>query len=120
MPITISDATLHEMVERIVCGFDPERIILFGSQARGDAHAGSDVDLLVVMPDGTDRRAVAIAIGSELNGLGIAKDVIVTTPDEIRRRGTLVGTVLRPALREGRELYDRARAGDAALVTVRP
>lgn len=117
--MTVIDDVLSIMTDRIVQGFQPERIILFGSHARGDANEGSDVDLLVVMPDGTDRRQTAIAIGQVLGGLGVAKDVVVTTPDEIARRGNLIGTVLRPALREGKVMYDRARAGDTPMATLR-
>ncbi len=47
------------------------------------------------------------AILRELRGVGFAKDVVVTTPDEIARRGDLVSTVLRPALSEGKVLYER-------------
>jgi predicted nucleotidyltransferase len=106
------------MTDRIVQGFQPERIVLLGSYARGDANAESDIDLLVVTPDGIDRRQIAIAIHSALNGLGVAKDVVVTTPEEIARRGDLVGTVLRPALREGTILYECAAAGSAPMATI--
>lgn len=98
---------ITEMVDRIVRPFQPEKIILFGSQARGDTHKWSYVDLLAVMPDGTDRRETAVGILDLLGDLPVAKDVIVTTPDEISRRGRIVGTVLRPALREGTTLYER-------------
>jgi predicted nucleotidyltransferase len=107
-PMAVIDDVVSVMTERIVSGFQPERIIVFGSYARGEAREESDIDLLVVMPDGTDRRQTAIAILGALGGLGVAKDVVVTTPDEIARRGDLVGTVLRPALREGKVLYERA------------
>jgi predicted nucleotidyltransferase len=113
------DDTLNIMTERIVRDFQPERIILFGSYARGDMHEESDVDLLVVMPDGTDRRQAAIAIHGALSGLGIAKDVVVTTPTEIAHRGDLIGTILYPALREGKVLYDRARGRSQAVAGVR-
>jgi predicted nucleotidyltransferase len=101
------EGRIREMVDRIVTGFQPLRILLFGSRARGDATPDSDVDLLVVMPDGTDRRATAVAILRTLTGMLVAKDVVVTTPEEIARRGALVGTVLRPALREGKVLYEQ-------------
>ncbi len=85
------------------------RVILFGSRARGDAGPHSDVDLLVVMPDGIeDERRVTVEIRRLLRDMPVAKDVVVTTPEEIERRGDLVGTVLRPALREGKVLYERA------------
>jgi hypothetical protein len=65
------------------------------------------VDLLVVLPDVGDKRQVAIEIRRTLRDLPISKDVIVTTPDEIARRGEVVGTVLRRALREGKVVYER-------------
>ncbi len=105
--LTAIDDTLEIMTGRIVSGFQPERIILFGSYARGEANEQSDIDLLVVMPDGTDRRQTAIAIMEVLHDMRVPKDVIVTTPDRITRYGHLVGTILRPALREGKELYAR-------------
>lgn len=98
------------MVERIVREFAPLKIVLFGSHARGEAHAQSDVDLLVVMPDdwtGTRQREAAVGILRSLSDLPVYKDIVVTTPEEIARRGHVVGTVLRQALREGRALYEQ-------------
>ena len=95
------------MVDRLVRQFEPTRIILFGSQARGDAGPDSDVDLLVVLPRVEDQREATVQMLRALSDLPIPKDVVVTTPQEIARRGHLVGTVLRPALREGRVLYER-------------
>jgi predicted nucleotidyltransferase len=83
-------------------------LILFGSRARGKARPDSDVDLLVVLDNGTDKRAAAIAIRRTLRDLPVGKDVIVTTPEELARRGNIVGSVLRPALREGRMLFERS------------
>ncbi len=93
------------IVERIVRQFQPRQIILFGSQARGDAKADSDVDVLVVLPDVGDKRGVAVEIMRALRDLQIGVDVVVTTPDEIARRGRLVGTILRPALLEGKVIH---------------
>jgi len=98
---------IESMVREIVTRFDPERIILFGSQARGDAVAESDVDLLVVMPDGVNRRKTAIAILNVLSDMPLPKDVLVTTAHEIATRGKVVATVLHNALSEGKELYAR-------------
>ena len=95
------------MVERIVQEFHPLRVILFGSQGRGEAGRWSDVDLLVVLEACPDYRGATAAIHDSLADLPVFKDIVVTTPEEIEREGTLVGTVLRPALREGRVLYER-------------
>ena len=96
---------IPEMVRRIVEAVHPLQVILFGSHARGDARPDSDVDLLVVMPDGSDlRRAWDEAYGS-LSGMGIPKDIVITSPTEIARRGHIAGLILRPALREGKILH---------------
>jgi predicted nucleotidyltransferase len=100
--------TLSDMTGQIVRQFKPEKIILFGSRARGEANPGSDVDLLIVLPEAKNRRQTAIEIRRALTGFPMAKDIIVTTPEEIARRGHLVGTVLRSALREGKTIYERA------------
>ena len=101
------------MVDRLVSEFRPKRIILFGSRARGDAGAGSDVDLLVVVPDLTDTNEAALQMRSCLSGLSVAKDILVTTPAEIAYRGHVTGSVLHAALREGRVVHD----GDGVIET---
>lgn len=75
--------TIQEMVRRIVEGFDPEKIILFGSQARGDGGPDSDVDLLVVMNTESRKRATR-EIRMALDAMGIPKDIVVITPEEFR------------------------------------
>jgi len=100
---------IDEMVRRIAERFDPDQIILFGSCARRTACHDSDVDLLVVMPVTGSKRETQIAIRCALHGIHVAKDIIVATPDEVERRRNIVGTIIRPALREGKVLYARGR-----------
>ncbi len=96
------------VTDRIARAFRPERIILFGSMARGDVNPNSDLDLLIVMPDGTNHRETTVAVYDILRDLTTPTDIVVTTPTEIAEWGHLVGTILRPALREGIVVYDRS------------
>jgi predicted nucleotidyltransferase len=96
-----------DVVEQIVDRFDPLRILLFGSVARGEDGPDSDIDLLVVLPELRDKRETMIEL-LRAAAIGPPVDVIPTDPDEIKRRGELLGTVLRPALREGKVVYERA------------
>lgn len=100
-------SSLDEIVRRIVERFDPERIILFGSHARGAAGLDSDVDLLVVMPVEGSRREKAVEIGVALHDIRVPKDIFVTTPEDFEWRKEIVGTIERPAAREGKVLYGR-------------
>ena len=104
----MSEAAIKEIVRRIVARFDPQKVIVFGSVARGQTGPDSDVDLLVVMPVHGSRRKAAIEIDCELIGIAVPVDVIVVTPEELERDADQIGTALRPALREGRVLYERA------------
>ena len=101
------DAITSTMVDRIVGQFQPARVVLFGSRARGGASEWSDVDLLVVMRNVADKRKAAVEIRRLLADMPFSKDIIVATPEEIARRGHVVGTVLHAALSEGTVLYER-------------
>ena len=90
------------MVDRIVGQFQPSRVVLFGSRARGAAGQWSDVDLLVVMPDGTDRRQAAVEMHVTLGDLPAAKDIVVTTPAHIAQRGHVIGTGAAPSAARGK------------------
>jgi len=98
---------LAEAVRRVVEEVDPLRIVLFGSRARGDASPGSDIDLLVVLEKSRVDRDTTVRIRRRLADMPFSKDVVVTTDERVDRYGALVGTILRPALREGRSLYER-------------
>ena len=102
-----SEAIISTMVDRIVGRFQPARVVLFGSYARGTAIESSDVDLLVVMGNVPDKRRAAVEIRRSLGDLPVSKDIVVVTPDEIANRGHVVGTVLHAALREGTVVYER-------------
>lgn len=99
---------IEEMVRRIVSQFSPDKIILFGSHARGEAGPNSDVDLLVVMPVEGSKRQKATEIDVALADRTVPLDLIVVTPDDFERGRHEIGSILRPAVLEGRVMYDRA------------
>lgn len=94
------------LTERIVRVAHPLRVILFGSHARGDAARHSDIDFLVVIPEGRDKRKAWDKIRDAVRKLYFDTDIVVAKPSDIVRHGELVGMVYRPALREGKVLYD--------------
>lgn len=101
------ESLVAEVVRRLVERFKPLRIILFGSRARGTAGPDSDIDLLVVLPEANDKYSATVEMLRALRGLGIPVDVVPTDPEEVKRRGEVVGSVLREALRHGKVIYER-------------
>jgi uncharacterized protein len=89
------------IVQRILGAVQPRRIIIFGSAARGEMGPDSDIDILVVMPDGVECLRTEMDLYTHLSGLGIPKDVVVATETEVAERGDDWSLVLYPALREG-------------------
>lgn len=100
---------IDKLVGGIVEAVHPLQIILFGSAARGQMGPDSDLDVLVVMPDGVHRRQTAQKIYRQLWGLGFAKDIIVVTESDLREYGSNPYMILKNALEEGKELYCAAR-----------
>jgi predicted nucleotidyltransferase len=101
------EAQLARMVARIVKKFHPQQLILFGSHARGEAGPDSDVDLLVVMEYEGNARDQGLEIMLALHDIRVPKDIIVTSPKDFAWRKEVVGTIERPAAREGKVLYAR-------------
>lgn len=96
---------LDEVIRRIVEVAKPERIILFGSAARGEVGPDSDLDLLVIKEGVKHRRRLAQQIYIHLFGVPVPVDVIVATPEDVASLSGQVGSVIGPALREGKEVY---------------
>ena len=101
------ERTITAMAKRIVKRFSPEKVILFGSHASGNAGPDSDVDLLVVMPYKGSKVDQEIEIRRALREYHVPKDVIVTTPEAFEWRKSVPGTIERPAARRGRVLYEK-------------
>jgi HEPN domain-containing protein/predicted nucleotidyltransferase len=105
----LSEAVLPDEWRRLVierlAPFEPEKIIVFGSRARGEARANSDLDLLVVL-DGVDGDgAVQTALRDALYGLPIAFDVFAISREDLARTADSVGSFAYPVVREGTVIY---------------
>jgi predicted nucleotidyltransferase len=107
-PARPSRETLKRLAEAIVSTVHPLRIILFGSAARGEMNEHSDLDLLVVMPNGVHRNRTCDKLYLKLRGIGFAKDIIVVTEGDVALYADNPYTVIHAALREGWELYHAA------------
>jgi predicted nucleotidyltransferase len=109
VPSTIQDPTIRAAwpatIEAIVQTYRPKRVILFGSQARGDAGRDSDVDLLVIFDEVADRRERAVEIASLLRSAPFAKDILVTSERDAAK--PMAGTAMADALQEGLVVYGR-------------
>lgn len=98
-------AMLAELVRITVEAVQPQRVILFGSAARGTMGADSDLDVLVVMPDGCDSLAITQTLHGRLSRLGVAKDIVVVQASDVEQYGQNPYLVIHSALSGGRELY---------------
>ena len=90
-------------------------MILFGSHATGHARPDSDVDLLIVIPDEADPRAVTVQLYRALAGMGVPKDLIVVRACDFARWRAVPGTVVSTAQREGRLCYLVPRLSDGEV-----
>ena len=102
---------LEQIVKRLREGLRPERIILFGSYAYGRPTEGSDIDLLIVVPDSTEpayRRAQEAyrCVGA----VGVSKDLVVLTREEFETQARVSTSLPYRALHEGEVLYERSKA----------
>ena len=96
---------VDRLVQTVVASVRPLRIILFGSAARGDMGPDSDLDLLVVVPQGTHRRKTAQRLYRQMGGLGVPFDILVATPEDLELHRNNPGLIYQTILREGTEVY---------------
>ena len=99
---------LEELVRRLVAAVHPTRIILFGSAARGEMHEHSDLDVMVVVPDGRPHRETWNSAYRSLSRLGYPKDILVVSESILGKHGGNPGFIYLQALQEGREIYHAA------------
>lgn len=107
----ISEEIIKKAAKKIAEQFEPYRIILFGSYARGTADDKSDVDLLVVCPLKKRRRILMLEMDRVLKGLKLARDIVVLSPMEFEIEKEIPGTIARYAWKEGKPLYEHKQKG---------
>lgn len=105
----VSRKLKREIVGRLRKAVDPERVILFGSQAKGSTRPESDIDLLLIKQGVRSVRSEARRARAALRGLPAAFDVIVATPEQIERYGRSIGLIYRTALTKGEAWYEKQR-----------
>lgn len=106
--MNINNEMLTLLVSQILEVCQPQRILLFGSASKGEMHANSDIDILIIVPDGIPRRKTVQKIYRHLFGFGFAKDIIVATEGDIIQYGNDPYMLFNQALTEGKELYHAA------------
>jgi predicted nucleotidyltransferase len=102
------DDRLTKAVERIVAGVSPDKVILFGSHARGDAGRDSDVDLLIVAETSLRPADRVRTVSRLLSPRPFPVDIIVRTPEEMERDLQRTDPFMREIVASGRVLYERS------------
>jgi predicted nucleotidyltransferase len=102
---SVAPSVLKDIIARVVAAARPERIIMFGSAARGTMGRHSDVDLLVIKGGKYDRWSVTDRVYMNMRGAQEAVDIIIVTPEEVERYRDNPYAVICPALREGKIVH---------------
>jgi len=105
MSETVDTKVIDDLVQKIVKSVQPQKIFLFGSTARGQMGPDSDIDVMVVMPDGTHCLKTTQHLYQQLFGFGYPVDILVTTPAVLEQHRHNKGLIYRNVLTEGREIY---------------
>jgi uncharacterized protein len=102
-----TDSDVRQIVDLVVDAVQPLRVVLFGSAARDEQRVGSDLDLMVVVPEGVDRRAVARSLYELMyeHRVMVPTQFVVTTPSDFEAHKDTTGMVYRDIERDGREVY---------------
>lgn len=106
----ISENKIDELVQRIVNAVHPERIILFGSRARGDNRPDSDIDLLIIQKSSQPRYRRAAPIRRAIVGLVPSKDIVVYTPEEVEEWRSVPNAFVMTAISQGKVLYEKKQS----------
>ena len=104
--IQVSASLLEKVVHRIVDAVRPEKIILFGSRARGDERSGSDIDILVIANSTEPRYRRSAPLYGVLSDVLVSMDILVYSPEEVKEWSEVPQAFVTTAIREGQVLYE--------------
>jgi uncharacterized protein len=104
----INDKILNEIISRILCAANPEKIILFGSAATGTMDKDSDIDLLVLEDEPGNTRKESVKFLRALRGLGYPFDIIVMSTERFEETKEVIGGIAYPANKYGKVIYEAA------------
>jgi len=105
--VLIDETVVNEITWRLVQAADPERIILFGSRARGDHRLDSDLDFLIVKSGGTSARDCEVRAYAALGGMAVPVDILCYSREQVEGWSSARNHVVARALREGRIIYEK-------------
>jgi predicted nucleotidyltransferase len=104
----VAESLLQKIVRRMLEVSQPDRIILFGSAARGQMTADSDIDLLVLKSSPDEPRQESVRLRNALRGLGYPFDVMVMATERFEETKEIIGGLAYPANKYGRVIYEAA------------
>lgn len=105
MTVKSNSIVIEQLVRKIVELVHPMRILVFGSAARENMGPNSDIDVLVVMPEGVHRRHTAQFLYRHARDIGVPFDVLVATPRDLEKHKNNIGLIYKTVLQEGKEVY---------------
>jgi predicted nucleotidyltransferase len=106
-PVSNDEETLKVIVSKITEAIDPQKIILFGSWARGEGGPHSDIDLLIIQESTLARPQRYAQVRRLFWGMGLPMDILVYTPEEFARYQSVPGSFTHTVVHEGKVLYAR-------------
>lgn len=109
-PIAVNEELLQTITTRITEAIRPQKIILFGSWARGERDSHSDIDLLIIQESSLPRPQRYAQVRRLFWGMGLPMDILVYTPEEFARYQSVPGSFTHTVAREGKVLYARPGA----------
>jgi len=105
--VNLDQVVMDQVIQRLIAAADPEKIILFGSRARGSARPDSDLDLLLIAKGPGPSRELEVRAYASLRGRAVPVDILCYTPEQVEQWSAAPNHVIARAVREGQLLYEK-------------